>query len=247
MIHCVSCGASNQEGSRFCNECGQTMSVGVVCPSCGLPNLPEARFCNRCGARCTGGITPPAVAKPVDDLAPVQQAPAASDPGVNLPVGASPAAVDLSSGSRLELLAAIADPQPATLTVSVEAPLPAPAAVEAAVAPAPAEAQDQPLAVPDHDPLDRAEITMATSLRGAHRRRADESVDGMYRQAGDVFASVVKSPQSAQVVTLERPVSRRGPVLAVVAVGLAFVGVMALPQLSHTYLLLDAWLKLIVR
>jgi uncharacterized OB-fold protein len=47
MSVCLSCGAANSDGARFCAECGS--SLGSACANCGL-NLPEvARFCPSCG------------------------------------------------------------------------------------------------------------------------------------------------------------------------------------------------------
>jgi class 3 adenylate cyclase len=48
MSVCLSCGAANSDGARFCAACGS--SLGTVCAHCGL-DLPEvARFCPSCGS-----------------------------------------------------------------------------------------------------------------------------------------------------------------------------------------------------
>lgn len=50
-VLCKGCGQPNPPGSKFCNACGQPMSLpGVACPACKALNPPGARFCNGCGA-----------------------------------------------------------------------------------------------------------------------------------------------------------------------------------------------------
>jgi class 3 adenylate cyclase/tetratricopeptide (TPR) repeat protein len=43
---CASCGTANEEGRKFCKECGDALAVG--CPSCGAPNTPDSKFCGEC-------------------------------------------------------------------------------------------------------------------------------------------------------------------------------------------------------
>ncbi len=54
MIHCPHCGATNQDGTKFCS-CGQPLPAltadGLPCPQCGAENEPGAMFCGECGAR----------------------------------------------------------------------------------------------------------------------------------------------------------------------------------------------------
>ena len=49
-LRCPSCGHSNPEGTKFCQECGTKMG-GSVCVSCGAPLPPGSRFCGECGAK----------------------------------------------------------------------------------------------------------------------------------------------------------------------------------------------------
>lgn len=59
---CTACGASNPEGSRFCNECGVPVGGPPSCPTCGQVNPRGAKFCNLCGTRllpATGMLAPP--------------------------------------------------------------------------------------------------------------------------------------------------------------------------------------------
>ena len=47
---CPSCGHSNPEGVRFCQECGGKLGASF-CVSCGTELKPGIRFCGSCGAR----------------------------------------------------------------------------------------------------------------------------------------------------------------------------------------------------
>ena len=46
-MECASCGTANEQGQRFCLECGSPLAQG--CPSCGQPVVPHAKFCGSCG------------------------------------------------------------------------------------------------------------------------------------------------------------------------------------------------------
>jgi class 3 adenylate cyclase/tetratricopeptide (TPR) repeat protein len=46
-VTCPSCRAENDEGRRFCGECGTPLAVS--CASCGFSNGPGAKFCGGCG------------------------------------------------------------------------------------------------------------------------------------------------------------------------------------------------------
>lgn len=48
---CPNCGAENQQGTKFCSECGAKLGGKPKCPSCGVENEPGAKFCNDCGAK----------------------------------------------------------------------------------------------------------------------------------------------------------------------------------------------------
>ena len=44
---CHGCGAGNEAGSRFCDQCGEALEK--TCPACGAVNDHAARFCDGCG------------------------------------------------------------------------------------------------------------------------------------------------------------------------------------------------------
>jgi membrane protease subunit (stomatin/prohibitin family) len=50
-VMCKGCGQPNPPGAKFCNACGQAMTLpGIACPACKAINAEGARFCNACGA-----------------------------------------------------------------------------------------------------------------------------------------------------------------------------------------------------
>jgi len=49
-LRCPSCGFTNPEGTKFCQECGAKMGASH-CTSCGAELAPGTRFCGECGAR----------------------------------------------------------------------------------------------------------------------------------------------------------------------------------------------------
>jgi hypothetical protein len=53
MIYCPKCGTANRDGSRFCNECGQTLGgpTRVKCARCGALNPVQSAFCSECGGQ----------------------------------------------------------------------------------------------------------------------------------------------------------------------------------------------------
>jgi class 3 adenylate cyclase/tetratricopeptide (TPR) repeat protein len=54
---CPSCGAGNNEGAKFCNECGTPLAV--ACPGCGRPYRSGQKFCEECGHALGGASTTP--------------------------------------------------------------------------------------------------------------------------------------------------------------------------------------------
>jgi len=49
MAKCPKCGASVEDGSKFCDECGAAIPVGKGCPKCHVQLKPNAKFCSECG------------------------------------------------------------------------------------------------------------------------------------------------------------------------------------------------------
>ena len=62
-MHCAKCGSDNQDGRKFCGECGTPLTS--KCPRCGASNEPSAKFCGDCGAAV--GAAPPQPQKKSDD------------------------------------------------------------------------------------------------------------------------------------------------------------------------------------
>jgi len=60
-VACPACGSENEEGKRFCGDCGQ--ALGLVCSSCGATIEPGKRFCGDCGSP-VGGAPAPAIDAP---------------------------------------------------------------------------------------------------------------------------------------------------------------------------------------
>lgn len=91
-MKCPTCGADNEAGNRFCEQCGSRLDVApgspsapasvaapaaaatATCPSCGATVLPGEAFCDECGASLSN-VAPAAVS--LND-APTVQAPSAS-------------------------------------------------------------------------------------------------------------------------------------------------------------------------
>ncbi len=53
---CSQCGHKNEEGIKFCQECGSPLAASGPkhCTSCGVELAPGTRFCGECGAQQSG-------------------------------------------------------------------------------------------------------------------------------------------------------------------------------------------------
>jgi class 3 adenylate cyclase/tetratricopeptide (TPR) repeat protein len=58
-VVCPACSAENEEGRKFCGECGG--SLARACPACGTANGPAAKFCGECGASLVEAAVAPTV------------------------------------------------------------------------------------------------------------------------------------------------------------------------------------------
>ena len=59
-MRCVTCGAENRAGRRFCGQCGSALSRS--CAACGFTNEPDEKFCGGCGAPLATALLPAAAA-----------------------------------------------------------------------------------------------------------------------------------------------------------------------------------------
>ena len=89
---CVSCGADNREGRKFCSKCGAALAR--ACANCGALGEPGDDFCGDCGA----SLTPSSAAhtEPAN----------VTEPAIRIPLDASSAALD---GERKTVTALFAD------------------------------------------------------------------------------------------------------------------------------------------
>jgi class 3 adenylate cyclase/tetratricopeptide (TPR) repeat protein len=53
-MRCHACGTENEEGRKFCGECGAPLAV--VCAECGTRNSPGAKFCGECGSTLSAAL-----------------------------------------------------------------------------------------------------------------------------------------------------------------------------------------------
>ena len=47
--HCKKCEAVVIEGTKFCNNCGASITPDIICPKCDKNNPIGSKFCNNCG------------------------------------------------------------------------------------------------------------------------------------------------------------------------------------------------------
>ncbi|TFG68654.1 MAG: hypothetical protein E4H24_03075, partial [Thermomicrobiales bacterium] len=62
-MNCLACGSLNEDGRKFCGECGA--ALGRTCAACGAANPPTVKFCGECGSPLQGS-TLASVGAPTD-------------------------------------------------------------------------------------------------------------------------------------------------------------------------------------
>jgi uncharacterized OB-fold protein len=95
MITCPNCGAQNDDGNRFCDQCGTRLDAQASasppapatdqptvaaqnCPNCGSPVMPGEAFCDNCGAALTAPAAAPAASTAAADAPTMLAAPPAA-------------------------------------------------------------------------------------------------------------------------------------------------------------------------
>lgn len=48
-MRCPTCGAGNQAGSKFCDQC--SAALVLACPHCSASNQADSKFCDQCGSK----------------------------------------------------------------------------------------------------------------------------------------------------------------------------------------------------
>ena len=69
-MRCHACGTQNEDGRKFCGECGAPLTA--VCGECGTANPPGTKFCGECGVALAAPASAPA-AGPAPALEPVAE------------------------------------------------------------------------------------------------------------------------------------------------------------------------------
>ena len=65
-ITCAACGHENNEGLKFCCECGGKLETEAVCAACGHANKAGIKFCSQCGKPLSGAAAGAAVTIKLD-------------------------------------------------------------------------------------------------------------------------------------------------------------------------------------
>src|SRR5262252_1412997 len=71
-MKCLSCGAANPDGKKFCGKCETPLPVR--CAACGAENPPGKKFCADCGAALAIGVS----SAPAEAASPLPAAPMSS-------------------------------------------------------------------------------------------------------------------------------------------------------------------------
>ena len=70
MITCPKCQKQLEDGTKFCDSCGEQIVETTFCPNCGNVNGADCAFCLTCGAPLNGEPAPAAPEAPAAAAAP---------------------------------------------------------------------------------------------------------------------------------------------------------------------------------
>lgn len=101
MITCPKCQKQLEDGTKFCDSCGEPIVETIFCPNCGNSTSAENAFCQVCGA----SLAAEPVAEPMAEPAPAYTAPAPAKSSKKLLViGAAAAAAVVLIGVILAIV-----------------------------------------------------------------------------------------------------------------------------------------------
>ncbi len=56
-VICPYCDEENDEGDKYCSDCGKSLSKVIVCSACKTENSYKKKYCKECGASLSGEVT----------------------------------------------------------------------------------------------------------------------------------------------------------------------------------------------